>query len=130
MYTGMLNDPAFFASEQESLENEISRLERERDKAMSVAKDWKNVANDAFMFVRYAKEDFDSDDWERKRAVIKRLGADLKLAGRTIVFTPVKFLVPVTETKEFLKAKKRRLEPLQNRLKKASKRGKMKFGGG
>lgn len=62
MYTGMLNDPAFFASEQESLENEISRLEGERDKAISVAKDWKNVANDAFMFARCAKEDFNSDD--------------------------------------------------------------------
>lgn len=124
MYTGILNDPAFFASEQESLENEISRLEGERDKAMSVAKDWKNVANDAFMSARYAKEDFDSDDQERKRAVIKRLGADLKLADRTTVFTSVKFLVPVTETKEFLKAKKRRLEPLQNRFKRPRREGK------
>ena len=35
------------------------------------------------MFVRYAKEDFDSDDRERKRLVIKQLGADLKLSGRT-----------------------------------------------
>ena len=76
MYTGMLNDSAFFASEQGSLENEISRLEGE-----SVAKDWKNVANDAFMFARYAKEDFYSDDRERKRAAIKRLGANLKLSG-------------------------------------------------
>ena len=123
MYTGMLNDPAFFASEQESLENEISRLEGERDKAMSVAKDWKNVANDAFMFARYAKEDFDSDDWERKRAVIKRLGADLKLAGRTIIFTPVRYLVPVTETKEFLKAKKEAARTAPEQIKKDLKEG-------
>ena len=47
------------------------------------------------MFVRYAKEDFDSDDWERKRTVIKRLGVDLKLSGRTIQFTPIKYLVPI-----------------------------------
>ena len=48
-----------------------------------------------FMFARYAKEDFDGDDWERKRAVIKRLGVDLRFNGRTIQFTPVKYLVPI-----------------------------------
>ena len=52
-------------------------------------------ANDIFMFARYSKEDFDLDDWERKRAVIKGLDADLKLSNRTIQFTPVKYLVPV-----------------------------------
>ena len=55
------------------------------------------------MFARYAKEDFDSDDWERKRSVIKRLGADLKLSGRTIQFSPVKYLVPVVEKYSKLK---------------------------
>ena len=55
------------------------------------------VLYNIFMFARNAKEDFDSDDWERKRAVIKRLGADLKLTNRTIRFTSVKYLVPVAE---------------------------------
>ena len=59
------------------------------------------------MFARYAKENFDSDDWERKRLVIKQLGADLELSGRTIEFTPVKYLIPVAESQECLKAKKR-----------------------
>ena len=49
------------------------------------------------MFARYAKEDFDTDDLERKRAVVKRLGADLKLSNRAIQFTPVKYLVPIAE---------------------------------
>ena len=49
------------------------------------------------MFARYAKEDFDTDDLERKRAVVKRLGADLKLSNRAIQFTPVKNLVPIAE---------------------------------
>ena len=62
---------------------------------MTVANDWRKKATDIFMFARYAKEDFDSDDWERKRTVIKKLGADLKLSGRTIQFTPVKYLVPI-----------------------------------
>lgn len=57
------------------------------------------------MFARYAKEDFDSDDWERKRAVIKRLGADLKLSARTIQFAPVKYLIPIAEKYSGLKQK-------------------------
>jgi hypothetical protein len=65
------------------------------DKIKTAANNWREKANDIFMFARYAKEDFDSDDWERKRAVIKRLGADLKLSGRTIQFAPVKYLVPI-----------------------------------
>ena len=29
---------------------------------MAIANDWKDIASDAFMFARYAKEDFDPDD--------------------------------------------------------------------
>ena len=67
---GLILDNAFFLAEQETLENEILRLEEERAKAKTIAEDWKNIANDAFMLVHYAKEDFDSDDWERKKVVI------------------------------------------------------------
>ena len=95
VYTGVITDIAFFHSEQESLEKDIEVLRRERDAIIMAAKDWRSKATDIFMFARYAKEDFDSDDWERKRTVIKRMGADLKLSGRTIVFTPVKYLVPI-----------------------------------
>ena len=96
---------------------------------MTVANDWKDIANDAFMFARYTKDDFDSDDWGRKRAVIKRLGADLKLADRTIKFTPVKYLVPVTETKEFLKAKKEAAQTAPEQIKKDLEEGQMKYDG-
>lgn len=62
---------------------------------MTVTSDWRERTMDIFIFARYAKEAFDSDDWERKRTVIKKLGADLKLSGRTIQFTPVKYFVPI-----------------------------------
>ena len=93
----MIDDTAFFLTEQEALKNEIKKLEDDRKKILSISNDWKDTANDIFMFARYAKEDFDSDDWERKRSVIQRLGADLKLSNRTIQFTPVKYLVPVAK---------------------------------
>ena len=51
----MFDDPAFFASEQEAIESEISSLEDERSRAMTIANDWKDIANDDFMFARYAK---------------------------------------------------------------------------
>ena len=87
----------FFLTEQEEIKEEIDKLEADREKVKTAANNWREKANDIFMFARYAKEDFDSDDWERKRAVIKRLGADLKLSNRTIQFTPVKYLVPIAE---------------------------------
>ena len=97
MYRGIITDQAFFLREQDVIETEINRLTKERDNVTTVAKNWREKAVGAFMFARYAKEDFDSDDWERKRVVIKKLGADLKLSGRTIQFTPVKYLVPVSD---------------------------------
>ena len=62
VYMGLIPDKAFFLAEQESPEKEVARLEDERSKVVAIANDWKDVANDAFMFARYAKEDFDSDD--------------------------------------------------------------------
>ena len=127
MYTGIFDDPAFFASEQEAIESEISSLEDERSRAMTIANDWKDIANDAFMFARYAKEDFDSDDWGRKRAVIKRLGASLKLSGRTIIFTPVKYLVPVAENHATLQAKKETARTAPEQMKKGLKEDLISF---
>lgn len=115
VYRGLIDDQDFFLSEQASLNADIEALVKERNGVMVAAHDWREKATDIFMFVRYAKEDFDSDDWERKRAVIKRLGADLKLAGRTIRFTPVKYLVPIENKCPELKHHLRRLEPTQNR---------------
>ena len=82
-----------------------TKTEEDRKKVVNIANDWKEKATDMFMFARYAKEDFDSDDWERKRAVIKRLGADLKLSARTIQFTPVKYLIPIAEKYSGLRQK-------------------------
>ncbi len=118
VYMGLIPDKVFFLAEQESPEKEVARLEDERSKVVAIANDWNDVANDAFMFARYAKEDFDSDDWERKRAVIKRLGANLKLSGRTIEFTPVKYLVPVAESQDSLKAKKEAARTASQQMKK------------
>ena len=47
---------------------------------MTTAGNKGNKVNDIFMFARYIKEDFDSDNYERKRKIIKRSSANLKFS--------------------------------------------------
>ena len=110
-------------AEQEYIENQIKKLEDDRKKIKTAAYNWREKANDIFMFARYAKEDFDSDDWERKRAVIKRLGADLKLSNRTIQFTPVKYLVPIEKQYPELKQQFELARTDSQQMKKGLKEG-------
>jgi hypothetical protein len=56
---------------------------------------WRVVADETFTFARYAKEDFDSDDLEKKRSVVMKLGEKLTILDRTIKFTPNKYFVPL-----------------------------------
>jgi outer membrane lipoprotein carrier protein len=105
--------------------SKVTLIEKNGDKTVielknvkTAAEDWKEIATDTFMFARYAKEDFDSDDWERKRTVIKTLGAHLRLSGRTIVFTPVKYLVPIAENRAELEAKKEAARTAPEQIKK------------
>ena len=56
------------------------------------------------MFARYAKEYFDSDSLERKQYVLKALGAELKLSGRTIIFSPVKYLISIEKAVKSIEA--------------------------
>ncbi len=123
LYKGLITDNAFFLAEQEDIENQIKKLEDDRKKIKNAAYNWREKANDIFMFARYAKEDFDSDDWERKRAVIKRLGADLKLTNRTIQFTPVKYLVPIAEKYPELKGQFELARTDSEQMKKGLKEG-------
>ena len=67
-YRGLITDEAFILSEQESLEKDISHLEAKLNEVKTVASNWREVALDVFMFARYAKEDFDSDDWGTQKA--------------------------------------------------------------
>ena len=50
------------------------------------------------MHLNKAKEDFDSGDPERMRHVMKTMGAKLELLDRTVVFTPVKYLIPIKKS--------------------------------
>lgn len=102
-YRGEITDDAWFSSEMESLEDELAKLEQERNSTEEVSRQWREQANDVFMFARYAKEDFDSDDLEKKREVIACMGEQLTILDRTVLFTPKKYFIPIAKMNELNK---------------------------
>ena len=103
-YTGEIKDQVWFMQESDNLEGQIQAIQDSIARVEVAEKRWRDIANDVFMFARYAKEDFDSDDLERKQYVLKALGAELKLSGRTIIFSPVKYLIPIEKAVKSIEA--------------------------
>lgn len=103
-YAGEIKDQAWFMGESDNLEGQIEAIQDAIARVEVAEKRWRDIANDVFMFARYAKEDFDSDSLERKQYVLKALGAELKLSGRTIIFSPVKYLIPIEKAVKNLNA--------------------------
>ena len=77
------------------LQDQIDALDKQINTVENATKNWRKIADDVFMFARYAKEDLESGDLEKMPYVMKALGAEMKLSGRTVVFTPVKYLIPI-----------------------------------
>lgn len=94
-YRGEITDQTWFLSEEQLLTDQIDALNKQINTVESATKNWRKIADDVFMFARYAKEDFESGDLEKMQYVMKALGAEMKLSGRTVVFTPVKYLIPI-----------------------------------
>lgn len=103
-YAGEIKDQAWFMEEPDNLEGQIEAIQDAIARVEVAEKRWRDIANDVFMFARYAKEDFDSDSLGRKQYVLKALVAELKLSGRTIIFSPVKYLIPIEKAVKNLNA--------------------------
>jgi hypothetical protein len=99
-YSGEADDDAWYFDEMKKLEDKLEALQEGRNKAERKARDWRAVADETFTFARYAKEDFDSDDLEKKRSVIVKLGEELTILDRTIQFTPNKYFIPIEKMNE------------------------------
>lgn len=96
-YAGEADDDSWYFAEMQTLEDELESLQKQRNEAEYKARDWRAKADEVFTFARYAKEDFDSDDLEKKRSVIVKLGEVLTILDRTIQFTPNKYFIPLEE---------------------------------
>ncbi len=99
-YNGEADDDAWYFAEISGLEEELEALQKDRNKAERKARNWREVADEVFTFARYAKEDFDSDNLEKKRTVIAKLGARLEILDRTIQFTPNKYFIELEKMNE------------------------------
>jgi hypothetical protein len=94
-YMGEAEDDSWYFAELQTLEDDLESLQKQRNGAEYKARNWRAKADEVFTFARYAKEDFDSDDLEKKRAVVVKLGEKLTILDRTIQFTPNKYFVPI-----------------------------------
>jgi len=99
-YSGEADDDAWYFAEIQTLEEELAALQNVRNKAEHKARDWRALADETFTFARYAKEDFDGDDLEKKRAVVVKLGEKLEILDRAIQFKPNKYFIPLEEMNE------------------------------
>lgn len=102
-YSGEADDDAWYFAEMSELENKLETLQKDRNKAEHKTRNWREVADEVFTFARYAKEDFDADDLEKKRTVIARMGEKLTILDRTIQFTPNKYFIPLEKMNDELK---------------------------
>jgi site-specific DNA recombinase len=101
-YNGEADDDTWYSTEMSGLEDKLKTLQKDRNKAEYKARNWREVADEVFTFARYAKEDFDSDDLEKKRTVIVRLGERLSILDRTIQFIPNKYFIPLENMNDTL----------------------------
>lgn len=99
-YNGEADDDLWYYSEMKTLESELTELQQKRNSDEYRARDWRARADEVFTFARYAKEYFDSDDLEKKRAVVVKLGEKLTIMDRTIQFAPVKYFIPIEKMNE------------------------------
>ena len=119
-YRGECPDDNFYASEMKKLESELKSLQKARNKTEIESRDWRKLANETFTFARYAKEDFESDDLEKQRIVLRRLGQNLTVLDGKIEFTPVKYLVPIEEAYPALFDEMSAVRTMPEQMKKAS----------
>ncbi len=99
-YNGDADDDSWYYAEMHTLEDKLEEIQNQRNKAEYKARDWRAKADEVFTFARYAKDEFDSDDLEKKRTVIVKLGEVLTIMDRTIQFTPNKYFIPLEKMNE------------------------------
>ena len=119
-YRGECADDEFYNSEMKKLEKELKDLQKARNKTEVENRDWRKLANETFTFARYAREDFESDDLEKQRVVLRKLGQNLTVLNGEIQFFPVKYLVPIEEAYPALSKELALVRTMPQQIQKAS----------
>ena len=99
-YLGEADDDEWYFGELEILKQEKEQLEYNGNDPIYEKKDWKKMARDNFSLARYATEDLRKDDRDSKRAIVSKLSEKIEILDRTVMFTPVKYLIPIAKMNE------------------------------
>lgn len=119
LYQGRCNED-FFDEESKKLEQKLVMLRKQFNEQEEQNKDWRKETLRFFNFARYAKQDFESDSDDKKRSVLADLGQNLKLLDGQLLFEPIKYLIPVMESRETLEAQLAEIGTQPQQMKKAS----------
>ena len=99
-YQGEADDDSWYFAEMKTLEDKLESLQGKRNDSEYKARNWRAIADETFTFARYAMEEFESDDLEKQRSVVAKLGLNLTIKDRTIEFTPNKYFIPIEKMNE------------------------------
>ncbi len=119
LYTGRCSE-AFFDAKSSKLERQLKDPQTSSTKQQERSRQARERARQFFNFARYAKEDFESDSDERKRAVLAGLNERLVYMDGQVFIKPIKYLQPVVDTKAAMEAELVRVGTLPQQMKKAS----------
>jgi site-specific DNA recombinase len=95
-YKGQVDDE-FYESEKLTLENKLTMLRGEFNKQEEHNKELRKLTDKYFNFARYAHEDFESQEDEKRKQVLSIVGQNLVYMDGKLVFEPVKYLTPLVE---------------------------------
>ncbi len=95
-YRGQVDDE-FYETEKLMLENKLTVLRGEFNKQEEHNKELRKLCDKYFNFARYAREDFESQEDEKRREVLSLAGQNLLYEDGQLLFEPIKYLSPLVE---------------------------------
>ncbi|HEX4774935.1 MAG TPA: recombinase family protein [Candidatus Saccharimonadales bacterium] len=95
-YKGQVDDE-FYESEKLTLENKLTLLRGDFNTQEEHNKELRKLTDRYFNFARYAREDFESDEDEKRKEVLGMVGQNLTYKDGLLEFEPIKYLTPLVE---------------------------------
>ncbi len=118
-YKGQVDDE-FYESEKLTLENKLTMLRGEFNKQEEHNKELRKLTDKYFNFARYAREDFESQEDEKRKQVLSIVGQNLVYMDGELVFEPVKYLTPLVDKYPALAKQYISVQTQPEQMKKAS----------
>jgi site-specific DNA recombinase len=90
-------DDEFYENEKLTLENKLTVLRGEFNTQEERNKELRKLTDKYFNFARYARENFESDEDEKRKEVLGMVGQNLTYKDGILESKPIKYLTPIVE---------------------------------